>query len=175
MYVFSTNLVTTIKTLLDACDVILMSGAVSKGKFDFIPEVLDGLGVEKHFHKVEQRPGKPFWFGTKDNTAVFAFPGNPVSTFVCAKRFFEPWLKKSYQQQPEQHHAYLKEDVYFKPSLTYFLQVQLNNENGKMVAQPVKGNGSGDLANLTIANSFMELPCDQTEFKAGEVYPVWMF
>lgn len=165
----------TIAALLKRNDAILMSGAVSKGKFDFLPEVLKDLGVEKHFHKVEQRPGKPFWFGTKDKTKVFAFPGNPVSTFVCAIRFFEPWLKKSYQQQSEMQYAFLMDDVSFKPNLTYFLQVKVSNNKGQLMATPVVGNGSGDLANLTVANAFMELPSGQTEFKAGEVYPVWMF
>lgn len=163
------------ETIIDEFDVVLMSGAVSKGKFDFLPEVLLDIGVEKQFHKVEQRPGKPFWFGTKQDTAVFAFPGNPVSTFVCAIRFFEPWLKKSYHQKLGAQHAYLSEDVTFKPNLTYFLQVFVTNESGKLIAKPVVGNGSGDLANLTVANAFMELPSNQIDFKAGQVHPVWMF
>ncbi len=164
-----------IADLLEKNDAILMSGAVSKGKFDFLPEVLSDLGVVKQFHKVEQRPGKPFWFGTKGKTSVFAFPGNPVSTFVCAKRFFEPWLKKSYHQLPEKQYAVLGEDVSFRPNLTYFLQVQVKNLLGKLIAAPAVGNGSGDLANLTVANAFMELPSTQVDFKAGEVYPIWMF
>jgi len=61
---------------------LLFSGAVSKGKFDFIPEVLEDLGVKKLFHHVKQKPGKPFWFGKKGHKTIFAFPGNPVSTFV---------------------------------------------------------------------------------------------
>ncbi|MFT5723634.1 MAG: molybdopterin molybdotransferase [Bacteroidia bacterium] len=166
---------TKLTSILTTYDVVLMSGAVSKGKFDFIPELLDELKVEKHFHRVEQRPGKPFWFGIKDTTCVFAFPGNPVSTFLCAIRFFEPWLKKSLQQQPIIQHAYLAEEVYFKPNLTYFLQVNISNANGKVMAEPVKGNGSGDLANLTVADAFLELPSDRTDFKSGEVFEFWSF
>ena len=164
-----------IESLLTEKDAILMSGAVSKGKFDFLPEVLTSLGVVKHFHKVEQRPGKPFWFGSAQGTQVFAFPGNPVSTFVCAKRFFEPWLKKSLHQQSVQLHAILGEDVSFRPSLTFFLQVTVENVNGTLVAKPVKGNGSGDLANMTIANAFMEFPPDMQNFSSGEIHPIWMF
>jgi len=72
-------------------DVLLFSGAVSKGKFDFLPEVFTELGVEKLFHKVTQRPGKPFWFGQTENCKIFAFPGNPNSTFVNCLAYFYPW------------------------------------------------------------------------------------
>ncbi|MCL4165962.1 UNVERIFIED_CONTAM: hypothetical protein GTU68_044949, partial [Idotea baltica] len=66
-----------IKNYLQEYDVLLFSGAVSKGKFDFLPQVFEELGVEKLFHKVAQRPGKPFWFGQNENCKLFAFPGNP--------------------------------------------------------------------------------------------------
>lgn len=59
--------------LLNVFDVLMFSGAVSKGKFDFLPEVLDELGVEKYFHKVKQRPGKPFWFGKKTRPQFLPF------------------------------------------------------------------------------------------------------
>lgn len=166
---------TKLSGVLETYDVVLLSGAVSKGKFDFIPDMLDQLGVEKHFHKVEQRPGKPFWFGTKGKTHVFAFPGNPVSTFLCAIRFFEPWLKKSLQIDQENQYGVLTEDVSFRPNLTYFLQVKLSNVKGQIWAKPIKGNGSGDLANLAHVDAFMELPSGQSEFKKGDVYPVWPF
>ena len=66
------------KAILNDFDVVLMSGGVSKGKADYVPQVLDELGVEKLFHRVAQRPGKPFWFGHKSNdTHVIALPGNP--------------------------------------------------------------------------------------------------
>ena len=84
-----------IKGFLEDYDVLLFSGAVSKGKFDFIPEILEELGVEKLFHKVAQRPGKPFWFGRKEKKTVFAFPGNPISTFVSCLKYFIPWFQKS--------------------------------------------------------------------------------
>ncbi|MDP9047605.1 MAG: molybdopterin molybdotransferase MoeA, partial [Bacteroidota bacterium] len=74
-------------------DVLLLSGGVSMGKFDYIPKALEELKVNKLFHKVQQRPGKPFWFGKHENGAlVFAFPGNPVATFMCVHRYFLPWL-----------------------------------------------------------------------------------
>ncbi|PCI02356.1 MAG: molybdopterin molybdenumtransferase MoeA [Flavobacteriaceae bacterium] len=161
---------------LNNYDVLLFSGAVSKGKFDFIPEVLDTLGVHKLFHKVKQRPGKPFWFGKKNQTTVFAFPGNPVSTYASCLKYFTPWFQKSMGLPSENSmKAVLGADLIFKPSMTYFLQVALRNEEGMLVAYPQKGNGSGDLVNLVKSDAFMELPAGRTEFKKGDVYPVILY
>ncbi len=172
-----------INNYLQEYDVLLFSGAVSKGKFDFLPEVLDELGVEKLFHKVAQRPGKPFWMGrtdalrmnsnTKNKALVFAFPGNPVSTFVNCVAYFYPWYYKSIGVQENKQSAILAENVNFKPNLTYFLQVKLENKEGLLFATPVKGNGSGDLVSLTEADGFIELPkTENIEFKKGSVYPL---
>lgn len=172
-----------IKNYLQEYDVLLFSGAVSKGKFDFLPEVLDELGVEKLFHKVAQRPGKPFWMGrtdtlsmnssSKNKTLVFAFPGNPVSTFVNCVVYFYSWYYKSIGIKEKTKNAILSEDVNFKPNLTYFLQVKLENKEGRLFATPVKGNGSGDLVSLTEADGFIELPkIENIEFKRGSIYPL---
>jgi len=172
-------------------DVLLFSGAVSKGKFDFIPEVLDELGVEKLFHKVKQRPGKPFWFGRKASfgiseqdvyqdidkkqTVVFAFPGNPISTYVNCLKYFYPWYKKSVGLTGDNLVAKLSEDFIFKPKMTYFLQVKLENRQGELLAIPQTGNGSGDLANLVDADAFIELPADRIEFKKGDFFPILQY
>jgi len=162
-----------IETYLNEFDVLLFSGAVSKGKLDFIPEVLDNLGVKKLFHRVKQRPGKPFWFGKKGAKTVFAFPGNPVSTYVSCLKYFYPWHQKSVGLNFEnENKAILVEDFYFKPDLTYFLQVTLKNVDGKLMATPVSGKGSGDLANLVDADAFLELPEDRSNFTKGEVFPI---
>ncbi|QOD60142.1 molybdopterin molybdotransferase MoeA [Polaribacter haliotis] len=180
-----------IERYLQEYDVLLFSGAVSKGKFDFLPEVFNELGVEKLFHKIAQRPGKPFWFGStaslsiseqdvyqnekgnsKKNTIVFGFPGNPISTFVNCLAYFYPWYYKSVGVEVEEETAILSEDFVFKPSLTYFLQVKLSYKFGHLVATPITGNGSGDLASLVNADAFIQLPNDKNEFKSGEVFPI---
>lgn len=147
------------------------------GKFDFVPAALEKLHVDKLFHKVQQKPGKPFWFGSHANgTLVFAFPGNPVSTFMCLHRYFLPWLKNSLQLKQVKTFAILNEDFTFKPSLQYFLQVKLSiAENGQLLANPIEGNGSGDLANLPNTDAFMELPLEKISYKKGEVYRIWVF
>jgi molybdopterin molybdotransferase len=159
-------------------DVLLMSGGVSAGKLDYVPEVLEELGVTKLFHRIAQRPGKPFWFGkAEDGTPVFAFPGNPVSSFLCLHRYFFPWLRNSMGLLPvESAFAKLTEDFSFKPNLTYFLQVKLQcAENGQMWAAPKMGGGSGDLANLVDADAFLELPDGRQHFSKGEAFPCFRY
>lgn len=159
-----------ISNYLKDYDVLLFSGAVSKGKFDFLPEVLAELGVEKLFHRVTQRPGKPFWYGSRDGKSVFAFPGNPISTYVNCLVYFYPWFVKSMGFELKQETVILGEDISFKPQLTYFLQARIEIKYGHLVAFPVRGNGSGDLASLVLADGFIQLPQEQTEFKKGETF-----
>jgi molybdopterin molybdotransferase len=161
-----------IESYLQENDVLLFSGAVSKGKYDFLPEVFEALDVEKLFHKVAQRPGKPFFYGQTNTCSVFGFPGTPISTFVNCLAYFYPWYYKSVGIETNQETAVLGEDVSFKPSLTYFLQVKLESENGKLVAFPITGNGSGDLASLVNTDAFIQLPSDKMEFKKGEAFPI---
>jgi len=162
-----------LSTIIESYDLLVLTGGVSRGKFDFLPEVLDELGVKKHFHKVKQRPGKPFWFGTATNgVTVFALPGNPVSSFACANVYLKYWLKCSLEQNPALSYVKLNNDVTFKPELTYFLECKVHTTpSGECMATTVKGNGSGDFDNMTLADGFIVLPEDQNEFLAGEVYP----
>ena len=166
------------KHALTEYDMIILSGGVSKGKFDYLPEVLKECGVEQLFHKVAQRPGKPLWFGIHPGGAtVFALPGNPISSFMCLHIYVLDWLRSCLGLPPQKCPvAALSEDVYFKPNLTYFLEVSIDSDHeGRLIATPKKGNGSGDLANLTNADAFIQLPDDQNEFKKGDVYPFYKY
>jgi molybdopterin molybdotransferase len=166
----------SLKVIAEDHDVLIVSGGVSKGKFDFIPEALESINVKKLFHQVSQRPGKPFWFGeSKKGKIVFALPGNPVSTYMCFYRYILPWLWKSLHVSKEQQYAMLAEDYTFQQKLTYFLQVTVKNEGGKLMAYPDAGGGSGDFANLKKVTGFLELPLDKSIFKAGEVFPYYPF
>ena len=151
----------------------MITGGVSRGKFDHLPEVMEYLGVDKHFHKVKQRPGKPFWFGTIENKCtVFALPGNPVSSFVCANVYIKFWLRNSLKLNTQLDLVKLSNDITFMPPLTYFLECSVKTSlTGERLAESIKGNGSGDFANMTAADGFIVLPDSQSQFKAGEVYP----
>lgn len=167
---------TRLTELLAENDVLILSGGVSAGKADFVPDVLAKIGVQKQFHQIAQRPGKPIWFGTTSaNQTVFALPGNPVSTVLCAYRYVIPYLRASMGLPPElPRYAQLAESITFRPPITYFLPVRLISQpDGRMVAEPLPGSGSADFANLLDADGFMELPADQSEFGQGEAFRVW--
>ena len=154
-------------------DILILSGGVSMGKFDFIPTVLKELQVEEVFHKITQRPGKPMWFGALGDKTVFALPGNPVSTIISFHRYVLPQLEKSLLMKPRQTMMVrLTEEIRFKKSMTYFMPVALSfSAEGVIHAEPRKTNGSGDFASLCESHGFVELPADKEVFQAGEVYP----
>ncbi|MDW3648502.1 MAG: molybdopterin molybdotransferase MoeA [Bacteroidia bacterium] len=167
-----------LQRMIEEYDVILLSGGVSKGKFDYLPEALEAVGVQKLYHKIQQRPGKPMWFGrAPKDTFVFALPGNPVSSFLCMHRYFLTWLRESLQlQAADIPQAALAAPIHFKPNLTYFAQVKLSyTPEGKVLAHPVEGNGSGDLANLVDADAFIQLPQGKDVYEAGEVYALLFY
>lgn len=164
-------------TVLGQYDLVILSGGVSAGKFDFIPGLLKENGVSELFYKIEQKPGKPFWFGQYMNqTTVFALPGNPVSSFLCTLRYMLPWVTVSTGGDLVPQWGMLAENYEFKPSLTCFLQVKTHiNESGQVICLPVPGHGSGDFSSLTRADAFLELPPDRNQFVSGEAYPLWRF
>ena len=166
----------SLRKITEDFDVLILSGGVSRGKFDFVPAVLENIGIHKLFHQVSQRPGKPFWFGlsTAGKTA-FALPGNPVSTFMCFYRYVRPWILKSMGAPSAERFAVLGRDFSFSNPLTYFLQVSVRQERGSLVAYPVPGGGSGDFANLKNVTGFLELPLERSDFAAGEVFPYISF
>lgn len=173
-----TRITAGLECILTEFDLVILTGAVSEGKFDFVPQILDTLGVEKCFHKIAQRPGKPFWFGQiQKRSVIFALPGNPVSAFLCAWRYLVPFLQRSFGQElPIRKTAVLAEPVEFKPRLTYFLPVKTDSANGGIIqAYPLPGHGSGDLTNLNDTDAFLELPLEQDFFRAGEVFPLWPY
>lgn len=161
--------------IINEYSVVILTGGVSKGKFDLVPAALEQVGVEKIFHEVSQKPGKPFWFGVSKKAIVFALPGNPVSTLLCYYRYIQPWLWQGLSINPATESAILGQDYSFKAELTCFLEVKTRMESGRRVATPRPGGGSGNFVNLHEADGFLELPKDKTEFKAGESFNYFPF
>lgn len=162
--------------ILAEYDVVLITGGVSKGKFDFLPAVLDAQGVKKIFQGVAQRPGKPFWFGQSPRkTPVFALPGNPVSALTCLHRYVLPALARAsgWQARPGRTIA-LAVPVMPKPDLAWLLPVTLSSgPRAELLGTPVPGNTSGDFAGLVGTDGFVELPPGASELPAGVVVPFW--
>ena len=160
--------------ILAEYDIVLITGGVSKGKFDYLPSELGRQGVKKIFQGVAQRPGKPFWFGLSGRmTPVFALPGNPVSAYTCLHRYVLPALDHAGGLVPRPLlQVALAEPVVFKPALACLLPVRLSSgPGGVLLATPAAVNSSGDFAGLVGTDGFVELPAAQSEFPAGTVAP----
>ncbi len=161
--------------ILGEASVLILSGGVSMGKADYVPQVLEELGVELVFHKISQRPGKPMWFGIgPEKQAVFALPGNPVSSLICCRQYVLPaLLQASGRERPRAATAVLAEDVTFNSKLTCFLPVRTESaDDGRVVATPVPTNTSGDFASLSGTDGYVELALEQNEFPAGSPVPL---
>jgi len=166
----------TLRELLEAFDVLVISGGVSAGRFDLIPDALERLGVAALFHKVRQRPGLPFWFGSAPGgRTVFALPGNPVSTTTCAVRYLIPFLERTQGMAAHPvERARLTEELRFDKRLTLFLPVKIEQEAGGVVeASPRPVHGSGDFVRLSESDGFVELPETRDLFEKGTVWPFY--
>jgi molybdopterin molybdotransferase len=153
-------------------DVLILSGGVSMGKLDLVPQVLEKLGVNMVFHHVAQRPGKPMWFGTSQTgPAVFALPGNPVSTLMCLARYVLPALRAAMGQAPrDPTRIAIDAPVEVKVPLAFFMPVTLKTDDwGRTSAQPRPTNGSGDFTSLAGTDGFVELPPGPGTFPKGFV------
>lgn len=155
-------------------DILVLSGGVSMGKADFVPQVLRDLGVRQVFHRISQRPGKPMWYGVgKQGQSIFALPGNPVSSLVCCRHYVVPALRiASGMKEQTCQIAILAEDVHFSPGLTCFLPVRLEFvASGQLRAIPVPTNTSGDFASLAGTDGYVELALEQEFFASGTAVP----
>jgi molybdopterin molybdotransferase len=153
---------TRLRVLVQTHDVLILSGGVSAGRLDLVPAALAGIGVREVFHKVAQRPGKPLWFGiAPTGTAVFALPGNPVSTLVCLARYVLPALYAAMGETPPRapERIALAAPVEVRAALAFFMPVKIMIDDwGRPWAEPRTTNGSGDYAALTGTDGVVELP-----------------
>jgi molybdopterin molybdotransferase len=155
---------------LENFDIVCFSGGVSKGKYDFVAKALEENGIEKHFHGVNQKPGKPFFFGIKNETVVFAFPGNPISVLHCATRYLIPQLNKNSKEEVQ-----LKTTYTNKSALTVYLPAFIfTYKNGIRMAELILQNGSGDFMGAIGANGFVEVLPNQ-QVKENEVISFYKF
>jgi molybdopterin molybdotransferase len=166
------ELTESIAELHTRSDVLILSGGVSKGQFDFVPQVLERLGARVLFHRVRQRPGQPMWFGVSARgKPIFALPGNPVSTLVCATRYVLPALRAAagLRQEPIER-VTLSSPYEPSPELTHFVPVTLAwSPAGTALADVRRTNTSGDFVTLAGTSGFVELPAAKQAYAAGSV------
>lgn len=168
-----------LKRVLSDNDIVLFTGGISKGKFDYLPAELGKQGARKIFQGIAQKPGKPFWFGLgPGGSPLFALPGNPVSSYTCLHRYVLPALDRACGLAPTPLRlAALSAPVASKRKLACLMPVRLlSGPRAELLAEPAPGNTSGDFAGLVGTDGFVELPPSDTDFPAGTLasfYP-WM-
>jgi len=152
-------------------DLLLLSGGVSAGKYDFVEQVLADLGAEFYFQSVALRPGKPLVFGRAAGKFFFGLPGNPVSTFVTFTLFARPTLAVlggADFEAPLFLRARLDKSFQQRSGLTAFLPARLERPSADPVVSLVRWQGSGDLVGVAAANCFAVIHPEETSVAAGD-------
>jgi molybdopterin molybdotransferase len=165
-------LASAIDRLDSELDVLVLSGGISMGKFDFVPSVLTELGAKLVLKGVQQRPGRPMWFGVSARgKPIFALPGNPVSTLVCATRYVLPALRHASGLTPAPPELVeITAPVEASPTLTLFVPVTLSSsERATLLAMPRPTNTSGDFVTLGGTDGFVELAAKRGSYPTGTV------
>ncbi|MEX2382460.1 MAG: molybdopterin molybdotransferase MoeA [Opitutales bacterium] len=154
-----------VESALADADVVITTGAVSKGDHDNLPAIFAELGVTCRFHGVRQKPGKPLWYGEDDTgKRIFALPGNPVSTYVCLLRHVLPTIAGTRATLPPLPLVALARKTNNPLPLTRFLPVRTDSctRTGKTLATPVEINTSGDFISTLGCAGFTEAPPEST-------------
>lgn len=158
-------------------DVVITTGGISVGDYDFVREIFESLGVKMVFSKVAMRPGKPVSFGTLGEKLVFGLPGNPVSCMVCFELFVRPALLKMMghtQVLRPQVEAVLVHDLETKKGLRFFLRVQLSHREGRIYASATGNQSSGILRSMALANGLLVIPEETEQVRAGDTVTVYL-
>lgn len=160
-------------TALQNSDVVLLTGGVSAGDYDFVLEACGLCGVDKIFHKVKQRPGKPLFFGTKDTKLIFGLPGNPSSVLTCFYEYALPAIENLSDKTNSIRAVSAKLNASYNkaPGLTHFLKGHY--ENG--MVSTLSAQESFRLSSFAQANCLICLEEDRTEYAGGEMVEVHLF
>jgi molybdopterin molybdotransferase len=154
------------------CDVILTSGGVSMGEFDYVRKLMEQEG-EIHFWKIAMRPGGPPLFGTWNGTPLFGLPGNPVSSHLVFTMIVAPWLSPE-SPLANQVRVRLKDAVKGAPNKVCLRRIQISFENDQLVATIHTHQGSGNIHSMVAHNGVTLLPPD-TSANSGDIIDALWF
>jgi molybdopterin molybdotransferase len=152
-------------------DLLILSGGVSAGKLDLVPAVLEELGVQPIFHKVAMKPGKPLFFGTKQDRLVFGLPGNPVSSLVGFEVFVRPALRLMQgraEPEPRMLTAAMTVAYCYETDRPTYHPARLELAAGGWHVTPVPWFGSPDLRAITQANAFIVFAIGTRQYRQGD-------
>ena len=161
------------KMLKSSTDIIITSGAVSAGKFDFVPSVIKSFKLSNYFKSVAIRPGKPILFAKirGKQKAIFGLPGNPMSSAACFRFFVYPYIQYIFGLNEEKpFKAILKSNFFKKKNFTRFAKSKLNTtKNGKIEVEVLQGQESFRIKSFVKSNIWALLPSGKSNFKKGEI------
>ena len=163
---------TTLKKALEQTDLVLLTGGISVGDYDFVLQATTDCGVQKQFHKVKQRPGKPLYFGTKENKLVFGLPGNPSSVLTCFYQYIIPALEKLTKRKIGLTKIIMPLANSFKKAagLTHFLKGYCDGK----IAAPLDAQESYRLSSFAKANCLIEIAEERTSLNEGDPVDVYL-
>lgn len=152
-------------------DILLTSGGVSVGDFDFVKDAYEKVGIANNFWKVAVKPGKPLAFGVRDTgQLVLGLPGNPASSLVSFELFVRPLLRKLMGHASPRRARVpvsLSESIAKRPGRTHIVRATLHREGAILIASPLSKQGSGMHRSMAQVDCFLELPRDAGDFAAG--------
>ncbi|HAH55331.1 MAG TPA: molybdopterin molybdenumtransferase MoeA [Flavobacterium sp.] len=152
-------------------DILILTGGVSVGDYDLVPASLENCGVQKIFHKIKQKPGKPFYFGRHNQTLVFALPGNPAAVMSCFYEYVAQAIGNFTQKEYFKKMAFpLAEDFNKKAGLTFFLKGKIG-ENSVTV---LNNQESYKLNSFAVADCLIEFDEEKEIFQKGDLVNVGM-
>ena len=160
---------------LDENDIILITGGVSMGDFDYVHKILLEIGVNQIFHGLAMKPGKPLFFGKLNNKAVFALPGNSVSAYMTFEIMVKPYILSSFGLTYNNNYikAVLFEDFKRKEAERLeFVPVKLYFENTKLYVKLIKYNNSSMISSFSEANGILKIDIGIENLKSGEIVDV---
>ncbi|MBI2485442.1 MAG: molybdopterin molybdotransferase MoeA [Deltaproteobacteria bacterium] len=157
------------------CDVLLVTGGVSVGDYDYVKEIFKKLGIEGIFWRVSQRPGGPLFFGKRGNSVTFGLPGNPASSLVCFYEYVRPALRRMIGRRDLfllELEALLSEEIKKSPGKTNFLRGYVEKKGGSFYVKSTGTQGSHILKSFALSNCLIVVPKDATHLPPGSTVKV---
>lgn len=163
---------------LKEADILIVTGGVSMGDFDYVPETLRKLGTEVVIHGLRIKPGKPLLFGRKDDTLVFGMPGNPVSSYVLFDVLVKPLIcvLNGLEYNPISISGELTDQVGRRDTERHeFRPARIRRINGKVMVEPLAYHGSSHLNGLRYADGLFQIPSGIKTLNKGAIVDVRLF
>tara|TARA_R110002051_G_scaffold325808_1_gene431545 strand:+ start:21709 stop:22890 length:1182 start_codon:yes stop_codon:yes gene_type:complete len=157
-----------LKETIEHHDVVIVTGGVSVGDYDFVGKALNEIAVEEVFYKVKQKPGKPLFFGKKGQTSIFGLPGNPAAALSCFYIYVYPLLKKSEGATTTQLQRILipmVSDYIVKGDRAQFLKAKIQKDGVKIL----EGQSSAMVRAFGEANALVFIPENNAQIKKGQM------